>query len=109
MADETKRTPSDQQAQGGEKPPAKPVTAADQHVAPGKAGDVAQGKDPAKVQPTPPGAAETSRQPGAPPQSGTTTPAGATPPVGGHAAPPKPAGPAATPWEHERVGKLKAI
>src|SRR3954468_15701769 len=90
MADETKRTPSDQQAQGGEKPPAKPVTAADQKVAPGKAGDVAQGKDPAKVQPSPPGAAETSRPAGEPP-----------------AAPPKPAGPAATPWEHERVARLK--
>src|SRR3954467_4330450 len=100
MADETKRTPSDQQAQGGEKPPAKPVTAADHHVAPGKAGDVAQGKDPAKVQPSPPGAAETSRPAGAPP---------ATPAAPTHAAPPKPTGPAATPWEHARVGKLKQL
>src|SRR3954464_8199164 len=124
MADEPKRTPSDQQsAQGGDKPPADkgaipekpkvgegsgqdalakgaqpppkgPVTAADQKVAPGKAGDVVQGKDAAKVQPSPPGAAETAR------------PAGA-PPAGGHAAPPKPAGMAATPWDHERVARLK--
>jgi len=86
MADETKRNPSDPQAQGGEKPPAKPVTAGDQHVAGGKAGDVAQGKDPAKVQPTPPGAAA------------------------GHAAPPpKPAGPAATPWESDRVAMLRRL
>src|SRR3954466_2870658 len=116
MADETKRNPSDQQgAQGGNKPPADkaaipekpkvgegsgqdalargdaqpppkgPLSAADQKVAPGKAGDVAQGKDPAKVQPSPPGAAETSRPPGAPPAA--------------HAAPPKPAGPATSPWE----------
>src|SRR5438067_1295326 len=111
MADETKRTPSDQQsaqggskppadkaaipekpkvgegsgqdalAKGAEKPPAKPLTAPGQGVASGKAGDVAQGKDAAKVQPTPPA---------------------------GHAAPPpKPTGPAATPWEHERVARLK--
>ncbi|HSE47871.1 MAG TPA: NADH-quinone oxidoreductase subunit C [Terriglobales bacterium] len=86
MADETKRNPSDPQASGGDKPPAQPVTAAGQNVAPGKAGDAAQGKDPAKVQPTPPGAAA------------------------GHAAPPpKPAGPAATPWEHPRVAKLKGL
>src|SRR3954463_1377874 len=121
MADETKRNPSDQQgAQGGNKPPADkaaipekpkvgegsgqdalargdappppkgPVTAADQKGAPGKEGGVKQGKDPAKGQPSPPGAAETSRPPGAPP-----------------AAPPKPVGPAATPWEHERVARLK--
>ena len=84
MADEIKRTPPEQQAaQGGEKPPAKPVTAADQKVEPGKAGDVAQGKEPAKVQPTPPGAAA------------------------GHAAPPKPAGPAATLWDDPRVSRLK--
>jgi NADH-quinone oxidoreductase subunit C len=130
MADETKRTPSDQQsAQGGDKPPADkaaipekpkvgegsgqdalakgaqpppkgPVTAADQKVAPGKAGDLAQGKDAAKVQPSPPGAAETSRPAGAPPVSGSTA-------AGGHAAPPKPAGMAATPWEHERVARVK--
>src|SRR3954468_3634572 len=131
MADETKRNPSDQQgAQGGNKspadkaaipekpkvgegsgqdalakggaqpPPKGPVTAADQKVAPGKAGDVAQGKDPAKVQPSPPGAAETARPAGAPP---------ATPAAPTHAAPPKPTGPAATPWDHARVGKLKQL
>ncbi|MDP9268523.1 MAG: NADH-quinone oxidoreductase subunit C [Acidobacteriota bacterium] len=62
MADETKRTPSDQQgAQGGSKPPA----------------------DKAAI-----------------PQ----TPAAATHP----APPPKPTGPAATPWEHERVARLKS-
>src|SRR4051812_5777408 len=122
MADETKRTPSDQQgAQGGNKPPAdkaaipekpkvgegsgqdalakgaqpppkKPLTAGEQGVAPGKAGDAAQGKDPAKVQPTPP-AGGTS---GAPHAGGAPTP------------PPKPTGPAATPWEHERVVRLKS-
>ncbi|HTK95482.1 MAG TPA: NADH-quinone oxidoreductase subunit C [Terriglobales bacterium] len=101
MADETKRNPSEQQkAQGGEKPPAQkpPIspdpTAAEQKIAPGKAGDVTQGKAPVTVQPSPPGAAETAR------------PAGA-PPAGAHAAPPKPAGPATTPWEHERVARLK--
>ena len=123
MADETKRNPSEQQkapgganppagkppvpkvgegsgqdalAKGAQAPPSQPMTAADQKVAPGKAGDVAQGKNPANVQPSPPGAAETAR------------PAGA-PPAGGHAAPPKPAGPAATPWEHERVARLKHL
>lgn len=116
MADETKRTPPEQQkaqgeqpppadktpvspqapgqkvgegsgqdalAKGAEKPPAGPVSAADQKVAPGKAGDAAQGKDTAKVQPSPPGAAA------------------------GHGAPKPPAGPASTPWEHERVARLK--
>jgi NADH-quinone oxidoreductase subunit C len=64
MADETKRTPPEQQAaQGGEKPPA--------------------AKPP--VSPAAPAA-----------------PAAHTPP-------PKPAGPAVTPWEHERVARLKRL
>jgi NADH-quinone oxidoreductase subunit C len=59
MADETKRTPPEQQkAQGGDTPPA--------------------------------------AKPAIPPAAPAA-----------HAAPPKPAGPAATPWEHERVTRLK--
>jgi len=69
MADETKRTPSDQQsAQGGSKPPA----------------------DKAAIPQTP------------------TPAAPAAAPAAHPAPPPKPTGPAATPWEHERVGKLKS-
>ena len=66
---------------GGGTPPEKPTTAAEQKVAPGTTGGVTQ----------------TPAKPAAP------AGAAAKPP----AAPAKPAGPVPTPWEAERVAKLK--
>jgi NADH-quinone oxidoreductase subunit C len=45
-------------------------------------------------------------KPPVPAAASSATPA-AAPAAAAHAAPPKPAGPAATPWEHERVARLK--
>jgi NADH-quinone oxidoreductase subunit C len=128
MSEETKG-PSTPQPPEGTKPPApdKPVTA-DSQVAPGKAGDVAQGKDeqaaaaiPPAVKPgsdavkpttppaadakavTPPEAAEKTASPAA--KAVAAKPAAAAPAK--PAAPPKPAAPAPTPWDSELVKTLK--
>jgi NADH-quinone oxidoreductase subunit C len=95
MADETKRNPSEQQAaQGGEKPPAaKPPVPAAAPAATPAAASAATPAAPAAASSVPPSAAAPSAASSAPPAA--------------HAAPPKPTGPAATPWEHERVTRLQ--
>ncbi len=74
-------------------------------VSPPAPGASAPGDKPA----TPPAATPPAAKPAAAPPAAkpavAAPPAGATPPK--PAAPAKPAGPAPTPWEHERVAKLK--
>jgi NADH-quinone oxidoreductase subunit C len=61
--------------------------------------------------PKPPPTPESAEKPAAPAAPAAAKPAAPAAAAGekpaAHAAPPKPAGPAATPWEHERVARLR--
>jgi len=106
-------------ARGGEKPRPEPTTAAEQGIAPGKAGDVAQRRDPKKVEPEPPAVKPVApvavneapkAQPGTPPASRgaageSKTAAPAKPAAHGEA---KPAAPmAAEAWSADIVTRFQ--
>jgi NADH-quinone oxidoreductase subunit C len=114
-------------ARGAQQPRPEPTTAAEQGIAPGKAGDVAEGRDPNRVEPEPPAVKPVAPvavneppkpQPGTPPASkgAAERVAGAERAEAGKTAapakphePPKPAvAPmAATPWSADIVTRLQ--